>query len=505
MATKQVETAGRMRLSESAASRLLLVRAIETEDTEAAVLTRDDRRHASDAALAAARGRPGEPAHAASFLSRRSEIALERLTARYPTLAKVCQASRWPLWLSLGLPLLALALGLSTDAFAGERLNIVAFPLLGLIAWNVGTYLLLAVRWLMRKWGARRSSGPIERTLAWVIRPAGTRLATQPTLERGVVRFAGDWAEAARGLTEARVRRTLHLGAALFALGVVAAMLLRARYMAEYEAGWAGTWAGAEGEIAALLGVILGPASWLTGIALPSADQLRQLRGGEQNAGNWLILWAVTATLLVILPRLVLALLSGGKAAVLKRRLPIREDFYFRSLLRNALGQPGKARVVPYGVEPEPDARERLQRVLGAALGEKVSLRIDPPVPYGEEDAWVTAEARDLTSSDHLILLFSLSSTPEAENHGAFAAAIRQRLAGSPTSLMVLLEEGRIRRRLQGQPSAERRYAERLQGWRTVLAGAGVEPTAVSLEAAAEDDTARALERALLRTPAEVR
>ena len=494
-----------MRLSEGAARTLLLVRAIETEDADAAVLTRDDRRHASDAALATARGQAGERAHAAAFLTRRSEIALERLTARYPTLAKVCRASRWPAWLSLGVPLLALVLGLSTDAFAGERLNIVAFPLLGLIAWNIGAYLLLAVRWLMRRAGARSGSGPLERALSWVIRPASTRLAAQPTLERGVVRFAGDWARAAGPLTDARVRRTLHLGAALFALGVVAAMLLRARYMAEYEAGWAGTWAGAEQEIATLLGIVLGPASWLTGIALPSAEQLQQLRGGEQNAGNWLILWAVTASLFVILPRLVLALLSGLKAAVLKRRLPVREDFYFRSLLRNALGRTGKARVVPYGFDPEPDARERLQRVLGSALGEKVSLGIDPPVPYGEEDSWIAAEASHLTASDYLILLFSLSSTPEAENHGACAVAIRQRLLGGPTSLIVLLEEGRLRRRLQGQPSAERRLADRLGAWRTVLAGAGVEPTAVSLEATAEDDTARVLERALLRAPAEVR
>ena len=291
----------------------------------------------------------------------------------------------------------------------------------------------------------------------------------------------------------------------MFAAGVIAAMLLRARYMAEYEAGWSGTWAGAEQEIATLLRVVLGPASLLTGLSLPSAEQLRQLRGGGQNAGNWLLLWAVTGSLFVILPRLLLALFSGLKAEFLRRNLSIRQDFYFRGLMRDALGEPGKARVVAYGLDLAGEKRQRLDRMLAAALGEKVSLSFDSPVAYGNEDEWLSGNTGSLTDSDYLILLFSLSSTPEAENHGAFARAVRERLAGGPSTLIVLLEEGALRSRLQGSPSADRRLAERVQAWNAVLAGAGVEPTLVSMEGAAEDEAAQALERSLLRTPATVR
>jgi hypothetical protein len=495
-----------IRIDEAAAAKLLLIRAIETEDRDAALLTADDRRYASQAALSGPQGWPSTSRQAADFLTRRAEIALARLVSRFPSLNAYVGATRWPIWLSLGVPLVALLLGLSTDAFAGNRLNIVAFPLLGLIAWNLAVFIVLAIQWFAaRLRPRRRTSGWLRKAVRRITQPGSERLAAHPTLERGLIRFAGDWATVSGRLTDARLRRTLHLGAALFAVGVVAAMLLRARYMAAYEAGWAGTWAGAEAEIATLLGVVLGPASLLTGLPLPSAAQLQELRGGRQNAGNWLLLWAVTAALFVVLPRLVLAILSGLEAELLHRRLPVKEDFYLRSLLRDALGEPGKARLVAYGVDLIGDRRQRLERMLGAALGKQVSLSIDTPVAYGSEDEWLPANIKDLSDSDFVILLFSLSSTPEAENHGAFAGSVRKQLAGTPTSLIVLLEEGALRGRLQGSPSAERRFSERHQAWRDVLAGAGVEPILVSTEASAEDEATQALERSLIRHPSEVR
>jgi hypothetical protein len=489
-----------MRIDETAAAKLLLVRAIETEDRDAALLTAEDRRYASQAALSGPQGRPGTSSHAGQFLTRRAEIALERLAGRFPSLTAYVGAIRWPLWLSVGIPIAALLLGLTTDAFAGNRLNIVAFPLLGLIAWNLAVFIVITVRWFVARVRPHRGSrGRLRTAVRRITQPASERFASQPTLERGLIRFAGDWGTASGPLTDARLRRTLHLGAALFAVGVVAAMLIRARYMAAYEAGWAGTWAGAEQEIATLLRIVLGPASLVTGLPLSSAAQLQELRGSSQNAGNWLLLWAVTAVLFVVLPRLVLALLNGLKAELLRRRLPIRQDFYSRSLLRDALGEPGKARLVAYGVDLVGDRRERLDRMLRAALGEKVSLTVDAPVAYGSEDHWLFANAKHLSESDFLILLFSLSSTPEAENHGAFAGAVREELADAPTSLIVLLEEGALRSRLQGTPSAERRLSDRHQAWRDVLAGARVEPILVSLEPSAENEAAEALERSLLR------
>lgn len=489
-----------LRLNETAAREMVLVRAIESEDSDSAILTKEDRQFASVTAL---RDRPlGEgvsPGEVGAYLARRAELALGRLVSRYPALKTVCGLSRWPHWLSWAVPLLAFAAGLATNVLDGPRLNVLAFPLLGMIAWNLLVYLWLAWSSLTPRRERRPLVGLFERRL----HPAGGRLAGQPTLERGVTRFASDWTRIAGPLTRARASRTLHLGAALFAVGVLASMLARARYTADYSAGWAGTWAGAELEVASLLGVILGPASWLTGIELPTAERLRELRGGAESAGNWLILWTVTAALFVVLPRVLLAFASASRSALLKRRLPVpgREDFYVRGLLRNALGQPGSARVVPYGLQLPSRSRDRLERLLVQALGEKMRVRVDEAVPYGAEDRWLAEEGANLCDCDHLVLLFGMGSTPEAENHGAFATGVRDRLAGKATGLTLLLEESGLRALLAGQPSAARRLEERLGAWTDVLAPVGISPVAVSLDSGEDEAGARLLERALQRTP----
>lgn len=483
---------------------MLLVRAIESEDSDAVVLTADDRQYASAAALASARlGEASDPRERMAFLQRRAALALERLAPRYPRLQRVRQLARWPSWLGWSLPLAALAIGLATNAIDGKQLNILAFPLLGMLAWNLAVYLWLlvaAVRSAVQR-EDRTANRPLLGIFDWALRPAGAHLASHPTLERAVSRFAREWSGLAARLTRYRASRTLHLGAAMFALGLVAGMLARARYTAEYSAGWAGTWAGAEAEIAALLNVVLAPASALTGIDLPSVDRLRALRGSAENAGDWLILWVVTAALFVIVPRLILALHDGLRAAVLKRRLPIEEDFYVRSLLRNALGQAKQVRVVAYGFELPAAGRERLERLLTRVLGDKTQVRSDLPVQYGGEDEWLKREGDGLTAADQLILLFNLGSTPEAENHGAFAAGVRQRVA-SRAELVVLLDDSSFTHKVRGQQSAERRVDERLQAWKAVLSPVGLEPSRVSLDSGEEAGEAQALEQAMLRTPA---
>ena len=487
-----------LRLSEPAAREVLLVRAIESEDAEGAILTREDRQFVTAAALRETA--PGEDAASTGrFLQHRAKLALERLTARFPALRRACGLSRWPAWANWAVPLAALVLGFVSHRLDGARLNILAFPLLGMVAWNLLVYLWLAIGAIR----PGREGHPVLNLLERAARPVATRLAAQPTLERGVTRFARDWARVAGPLTQHRASRTLHVAAALFAVGIVAGLLIRARYTAEYQAGWSGTWSGAEHEIATLLSVIFAPASWLTGIALPGPERLRELRGEAENAGDWLILWAVTAALFVIIPRLLLAAWSAGRAALLARRLPVpgAEDFYVRSLLRNALGRPGQARAVPYGFTPTSAARERLERLLGAALGERMRVRVDDPVPYGAEDRWMAAESAGIGDADQLVVLFSLASTPEAENHGAFALAVRDRLRGGGTGLTLLLDDSAFRERLRGQPSAQRRLEERVAAWRQVLLPTGIDPVVVGLEFGEDEVSARTLEKALLRSP----
>ena len=487
-----------LRLPESAARELLLIRAIESEDREGAVLTREDRQYATAAALG--QGPPEEGGRGvARFLHRRSSLALERLMPRFPVLRRACGLSRWPAWVNWAVPLAALVIGFISHRLDGERLNILAFPLLGMLLWNAAVYLWTLVSWLRPGHDGHPLLGALEK----LGRPFAARLSSQPTLERGVARFARDWSAAASPLTAARASRTLHLGAALFALGIIGGMLIRARYTAEYRAGWAGTWSGAETEVGTFLSILFAPAAALTGIPLPTPERLRELRGGSENAGDWLLLWATTATLFVIIPRLALAAWSAARAAVLARsmKLPGEEDFYVRTLLRNALGRPGTARVVPYAATPSVAGRERLERLLGQALGDKVRVQVDQPVPYGEEERWLAVEAARLAEADQLVLLFSLGSTPEAENHGAFAREVAAALSGRGTGLTLLIDDSGFRERLRGQGSAQRRLDERIAGWRQVLLPTGQEPVILSLELGEEEVGARILEKALQRAP----
>jgi hypothetical protein len=389
-------------------------------------------------------------------------------------------------------------IGLATNAIEGNRLNILAFPLLGMLAWNLAIYVWLLLNWVRQLFGGAKGSGA-SAIINWMLRPESARLAGHPTLERSVRRFGRDWAAVATPLARSRFSRTLHLSAATLALGIVAGMFARARYTAEYSAGWAGTWAGAEAEIAALLKVVLGPASALTGISLPTVERLRELRGAGENAGDWLILWMVTAALFVIVPRLLLALASLARSAHLKRRLEIPHDFYVRRVLRDAVDRARTVRIVPYSFDLSAQARNTLNRLLLGALGEKTTIETEPSVSYGEEDEWVEAHAGKLAAADQLIVLFNLSSTPEPENHGELVDRLRQQLNGQ-AELMVLVDDSSFMRKLRGQASAPRRLEERLLAWRTVLAPCEIDPIRVSLDSTDEVEAVRALERALLRS-----
>lgn len=490
-----------LRLNEKSARDVLLVRAIESEDARAALLTREDRHYATSAALSATglREKSG-PRQVAAFLSRRAELALDRLIARYPMLERARMLTRWPRWLNWLLPLAALAIGLATNAVDRGQLNILAFPLLGMLIWNLAVYVWLLLGSLRRLVGgpAEPARHPLGGLTGLLLRPASAHLAGHPTLERAVARYGREWAKLVAPLTRARASRTLHLSAAMFAIGIVGGMFARARYTAEYSAGWAGTWAGAEAEIAVVLGVVLAPASALTGIALPTIERLRELRGATENAGDWLILWMVTAALFVVIPRLLLALVEAIRSSALQRRLRIEQDFYVRSMLRDALGRPRTVRVVPYSINPSAEAHETLRHILVQVFGEKTEVQIDPPLSYGEEDGWLSQDRERASAADQLVLLFNLASTPESENHGALVEGVRQQL-GRQAELMVLLDDSGFVHKLRGQPSAPRRIDERLQTWKAVLAHSETDPIRVTLETEFSPDAARDLEEAMLR------
>ena len=109
-----------------------------------------------------------------------------------------------------------------------------------------------------------------------------------------------------------------------------------------------------------LLGAVLGPAAALTGIALPDAAGYAALRfsaGSGAIAAPWLHLYAVTVALVVLAPRLLLALGDRWLEARQIARFPLRlDDAYFSGSRACCAARRRTVRVLPYSYQLAPQA-----------------------------------------------------------------------------------------------------------------------------------------------------
>jgi hypothetical protein len=497
-------------MNEEGARRLALVRAVEIEDQAEALLTRDDRAYATGTALAeldltvtgrAARRRDD------AFLERRSALAFERLAARYPAVVQTERRARWPGWLDWLLPLGALLLGAASNAIDGRRMSIIAFPMLGMLLWNLAVYVLLGLASLRRLAHSRNVTRRhrLARLIERIAGPARAAASAQPPIGRALGRYLREWLSWSAPLTNSRAARLLHLSAASIAAGLLIGMYLRALGM-EYRAGWESTLLGPQA-VHALVHFMLSPASLLTGISLPDLVRVEALRWGAgstgENAGPWLHLYAATAFLFIIGPRLLLAGVNALQAARLKRRFPVpgQDDFYVRRLLRSVRGEATVVRIIPYSFHPPERTQRLLERLLADVLGEKTRVMLEPAISYGAEDEWLGQLDLADGEVDHFVILFNLSATPEAENHGALVAGVRRRIsdAKSGAGLTVLLDEAAMRERLRD--GAEHRIGSRRAAWETMLRQHHAAPLSLNLDAEPAA-LARPLEAALLHAHA---
>ncbi len=486
-----------MKMSEDDARQLYLIRAIEREDADHLLLTNEDREQAD----LAARGEAGTD-KAEKYLSARARFASARLATRHPAVARALRGMRWPGWLSIGLPVLALILGLLTNELGnGNRLNLLAFPLIGAIIWNLAVYAALAFGAVLRGRG-NKSGGMLAGLARRLSGTAQLRKDVGSPMARGLAGFASDWISASSRLTAHRSARTFHIAAALFAVGLIAGIFIRALAF-EYRAGWESTFMAPE-SVHTILSLILGPASALTGIAIPDVAGIAALRwtgseDGGANAGPWIILYTATALAFIVVPRLVLAIIAAVRANFAARRIgiPGREDFYIRRLMRALGGAAGAVRITTYAYRPEEDVKKKLEIILHEALGDAAPIRFDPLVEYGAEESWLEeAVARD--RDEYHIALFTLSATPENENHGEFVRGLRK-LEGSIASVVVIVDESAYREHFAGQAGLDDRIAARSAAWQDIMAKAGIAPLLIDIATADPADERERLEAALVQ------
>jgi hypothetical protein len=476
-------------LTESEVRAVLAVQALEEADPEGARLARAERERASDRAR-------DEDERLGPFLAARADALLPAVDRTLPGFARLRRAAGLdlaPLWI-VG-P--ALLLGVATNLVGAEkRISLLANPLAGLILWNLAVYALVLVAHLRAGRRTNRARGPAR------LAGLATRLATWRSRggNRGELNgrvaaaYLSSWTRSARPLLATRLARALHLGAAAMALGALAGMYVRGLLL-EYRVTWESTFLG-PAQVEAWLALLLGPATLVPGLELPGPEVLERIRAPESGeAALWIHLYAGSTVLLVVLPRLLLALQASwagrGQAAALRLDTGSR---YYQRILAGARGAGVHATVIPYSYTPGAAHVDRLKALLHEVLGAHAAIDLTPSPAYGttSEELPLATEAR--------VLLFNLAQTPEAEVHGR----LLESLAGTHTPLLVLVDAAGWRERAGGE-ALDDKLAERRRTWDRIARGAGAQALHVDLDRPAPDALVErcraALERPLEEEP----
>ncbi len=505
-------------LPEQDAQVVLFVAAIEEVDREGVFLDPADRAAATaDARQLLSRTRTSVPDEddERRLLANRARRLVSRLPPSVRGLEAWLRATRVGAGVLPTVLGLALALGLSTNALGPERrLDLLAFPLWGLFVWNLGVYLALVIGALRPRGGSgERVGGPgamLAGVLAWLAERAQRRIASrspeQAVLGAACAAFLVQWRRAAGPLLACRVRAILHGGALAATAGTVAGMYVRGLAF-EYRAAWESTFLD-HAAVDAWLTTLLAPASWASGIGIPLVPELP---GVETGAAPWIHLQAVTAVLVVGIPRLLLCLVASVRARRLAADVPIDSG---RASLRRVLsadrGGATRVGVVPYSYEPEPRLADALKATLHDVFGARADVVIATGLAYGDEaGALLAASAphqaprsgalgqtadtpRGAAVETCRVVLFGLAQSPESEVHGALLDGLRA--AAREDRLLVVVDASAYRLRV----GSGERVEERRRAWDRVLREAGFTAGHLDLGAGCSDAELTAVSAAVV-------
>jgi hypothetical protein len=452
-------------MNEQAARDVLLVRAVESTDSRQALITDADRQHAARAATELTRwtaSERGEEVSAELYLTKRAELLANKLSERERGLRAAVAALGWRPWVGVALPLVALGVGAFLQQ-VGDRqhINVLAFPLLSIVVWNLLVYLALAVRMVS---GAFRSAQPsgLRRAVANLTRHRGSRVRGDAA--PAFARFTEEWTRASAPLLLARASRVLHLSAALLAIGAVAGLYVRGLVL-EYRAGWESTFLDAS-QVHAILSTVLGPAAHALGMQFPTVSELESIRLPEspgENAARWIHWYALGVAALVIVPRLLLAAIARWREQRLSRRFPLSLDEpYYRRLLGGFVSQPARLRVIPYSYTADETSARGLATIANGLLGDGATVVLRPVVAFGAEASAADGLDPGDTAVSLTAALFNLAATPEHENHGAFLGVLKKAVGDR---IIALVDEAPYGRRLGDQAGARERLVERRNAW----------------------------------------
>lgn len=476
-------------MSEADARRVLLVQAFEEVDRDGRLLAEHERARATELALAeAGADTNAAPGGEAALIARRAAILLGALEVRAGLVPGLLRTTGFRPGLAL-IVLPPLVLGLLTNAIGTEgMINVLAFPLLGLILWNLAVYALLVFA-RFHGGGERvertRTRGLAERLADGYLHSAWTRSFRGRSAEaalaaQGGSRFLAAWKRAATPLLLTRVRRALHFGALALVVGAAGGMYFRGLAF-EFRATWESTFL-TEASVQRLLDVVLFPARQVMRVDLPALASIRPPEGGP--AALWIHLYATTVALFVIVPRTLLAIHETIRERALERALPVEaSQAYFRRLLAPGRGARVSVRVLPYSCRPASRVSDNLKALLHDVFGARAEVLVQGSLEYGAEPPAVESGAPpgDEAGATCSALVFALEQSPEIEVHGRFLGSLKQ-CVGERGCLVVLIDGSRYRERMVDVPGGDDRLAERRRAWDRVVRETGLEPVHVELD-----------------------
>lgn len=471
------------------ARHILMLAAVEETDEGGIVLSAKERQEASREAGAPLPANPGRTKEEA-FLATRATALLERIVTRFPSSAWLDPAAsahptRHPGLVALFLIAAAVVGYLTNELGPEKRINILSFPLLGILAWSLIVYVREA--WLFL---SRRPPVLLERWFEWrdsasaaeeKADPAARLLATAKRL------FEKRWSRLSAPITAARLKSILHLAAFVLAASAIGGMYVRG-LANEYRAVWESTFLTDSTSLRGILQVVLGPAASLSGQSLPTPEELDAIRGADaagENAARWIHWYALTIALFVLVPRGILAILWRMRSAALARSLPYRETAprYFARLLATSSGSARTVALMPYALDPDEPTKSGLVRRLEDEFGAAVEPVWLPTVAFGEEESFALAPG---SVAAEIVPVFSFAATPEREVH----LAVYRTLLGLATHPVrfILLEATAFDRKSRDFADAANRRAAREEAWKHLFAG---ESAALLLQPETAPNTAR--------------
>jgi hypothetical protein len=475
-----------MPLTEQQAQQITLVRVLEQTPGNDAVWSADDAREATRATMELL----GSKASFVQFVTRRALWALESIARRAPNQAIQVRAARWPLVGAQVLAGIALAFGFMADLLATNlmhpgQINIIEWPLVLLILWNLAFMVVFFAQWLGRLFASdRQTMGPIVELFGELRASESVKLGKRRK-PAWLETFRHDWSTLSGPLNAARLKIAANLASMLFTLGALGHLIYSAA-VEHYTAVWKTTLTNSidANSVHTIVSWVLAPGSYLLGIPIPDARHIESLRmppGLGEVAENWIWLYVGSVLAWVVIPRFYLVALNVFARWRMQRNfaLPMTAT-YFTTLRAAWRGQRIGVSVVPFRYDLSPALRVNLGAMLKQIYGLAVDITIDQPVLMGND---ATDWKNPIQREGHvaIMVIFNLAATAEADSHGVLLQALRKAIEQG-TPIVPIVDTGAYR---QDDPE---RFRQRCKQWRQILDKVHFKPLFLDLHKAADAD-----------------